>query len=132
MQWGYISTRISEYEFIGQISIFIFVRKKETSKIMNGSFAEISNGKQNLWVLFGYYSYKMIREFAKKVFSVDYRNSYCEAISRSLQQTSKCARLVSIPVRFTTPRSSLMALQSRLGVFLFVRILVLVFIWSLF
>ena len=68
---------------------------------MNGSFAEISNGKQNLWVLFGYYSYKMIREFAKKVFSVDYRNSYCEAISRSLQQTAKCVRLVSIPVRVT-------------------------------
>ena len=85
MQWGYISTHISEYEFIGQISIFIFVRKKETSKIMNGSFAEISNGKQKLWVLFGYYSYKMIREFAKKLFGVAYRNSHCEAIYRNLQ-----------------------------------------------
>ena len=48
----------------------------------------------------------MIREFAKKVFSVDYRNSYCEAISRSLQQTAKCVRLVSIPVRVTIPEPS--------------------------
>ncbi len=38
----------------------------------------------------------------------------------------------SIPVRVTTPRYSRMALQSRLGVFHSVRILVLVFIWSLF
>lgn len=104
MQWGYISTRISEYEFMGQISIFIFVRKKDVQN-HERLFAEISNGKQNLWVLFGYYSYKMIREFAKKVFSVDYRNSYCEAISRSLQQTAKCVRLVSIPVRVTRRES---------------------------
>ena len=38
----------------------------------------------------------------------------------------------SIPVRVTTPRSSRMALQSRLGDFYFIRIWVLVFIWSLF
>lgn len=49
----------------------------KTAPTQGGSLAEISNGKLNLWVLFGYYSYKMIREFAKKVFSVDYRNSYC-------------------------------------------------------
>lgn len=103
----------------------------KTAPTQGGSLAEISNGNLNLWVLFGYYCYKKIREIMKFVFCVSYSKPHNKAIFRKLLKTSKCEGLVSIPVRVTTPRSSRMPLQSRLRVFRYVRILVLVFIWPL-
>ena len=101
---------------------------REKPPIQGGLVAEISNGISNLWVLFGYYCYKKLREFTKIAFCVSCCKPHNKAIFRRILKTSKCEELVSIPVRVTISIAHIWLNKAVCELLFFARF----WVWSLF